>query len=540
MMIKTWEIVNNTPFYIQEWVSKNHKQNILICPSVNHRSLSGIRFTATEIAKSLFNSGNNVTIFDYPHTGNSGVDIENLTYKKMLETCINVVKRFNSNYSLSYQVIIGLGAGNFLLDEIAEKFNITEVVYINPDVTAPTTFLKNVTNIDLEYIESKYELLVENGSDDIFTILDLAKPDEEIRMWDSICGPFYSGENESLGYGFIESLPCSLKWNNSKNITVYYWNELRNKDDFPFEAKKKKIGSFTKETYYLNSSLIYDRLIAELSAQFLVNFEIDNQNFALLRKDNYILNNSDGFDLVSTPMATDVLSGSLYIPKTIRKKNIVIFEHALANDSLGEYGSWHTLANKLKNAGYICYRYDHIGTGLSGGKFEQTLFSNYVQELERSLDFLKKQYSIPDSNIILISWSAGAITSLLAKKNLGEKLNGVIFWSPMLPICHSEGNQVKLIKRNKEFLFPLSPLWLSIDYLKEEKNIDIRKLYSQLTDTPQLLVTGELDNPLQYEVVLNSKKVVHKKIPNVGHCFSRSTIGTVIEYSKNWIEKNFD
>lgn len=530
-MIKKWGKVDGKYFYIQEWFSEENKNNVLICPSVNHRSLSGIRFIITELAKSLFCYGNNVTVFDYPHTGNSGVHIEKLTYKELLDTCAEVIDIYQKDHSAKYQVLIGFGASNFLLSKIVKTHEFSKIVYINPDFEAPKIFIENM-NDKQQCIESKYELLVKNGSDDIFKYLDLENPNEELRMWESICGPFYSGENESIGYQLLEELASLFEFEDSTDNLVFYWNELKCLEYFNSDIKKIYLGSFSNETYPLNSSLIYDRLITELNKQF--NNKSDSR---IIRSENYISSIENTLEVVSISSGLEILSGFLYVPEKIEKEYIIVFEHALGNDCLGEYGSWHTLANELKNLGYICYRYDHIGAGLSGGTFDNTLYSNYVTELEVVLEYLKQRFSF--SNLIVISWSAGAITTLLAGEKLNCELKGIVFWSPMLPVHPLKGSSLRLTKRKNGLYFPLSPLWLSIDYLKEEKNLDTQDLYSKIKGVPQLLVTGELDNTLLYEVIKNSKKVHHEQIANVGHCFSRSTITTVINKTKKWIVENF-
>ncbi len=100
------------------------------------------------------------------------------------------------------------------------------------------------------------------------------------------------------------------------------------------------------------------------------------------------------------------LQGYIHVPK--KYKHAIIVLHGFPSRCEGFTIS--RLANALgKN--FLTLRFDHSGTGMSTGKFEDKLISTEVKEVRKAVDFLSKNFDY--ENLILVGHSTGAINAAL-------------------------------------------------------------------------------------------------------------------------------
>lgn len=110
-----------------------------------------------------------------------------------------------------------------------------------------------------------------------------------------------------------------------------------------------------------------------------------------------------------------------------KPKGIVIIIHGLC-EHLGRY---EYIANKLNEAGYSTYRYDHRGHGCSEGK--RTFFSTYTEisdDLNAVVNFVKREN--PDSKLFILGHSMGGHASACFGTRYPGKVNGIILTGALI------------------------------------------------------------------------------------------------------------
>lgn len=540
--------------YVMSWLNENPKGVIVICPPVVKRGISGIRYYVSQLAMKYYDRGFSVFAVNYDGLANSGVSYS-FTYNKMLDSIRKLLTYIEDNYANKVEYIVGIGAGNYGALELGIECHIEHVTLMNPDFNAVDGMqnllkqgirMQACTLVD-GYLETQYYRMTSNGSDATFTIMNLEEPDTELRFWTAMCGPFFGGEEEVIPYQFV----CDLtgmkmmdKLKQHSDVTIISWGKEQLEEGYYAAKKVEYVGKFTNEDYWFKSSILWDDTIDK--AVSLVEESTDCVVRANLKFRNISVHGCAKRECVSVDIRGEQCLGILHSPvkPSDKKFPLIIFEHGLGCDSVGEYGSWVRLTEKLSQIGFYCYRYDHLGSGVSGGKFEDSLYTGYTDDLKQNLNALMQREELEDRKVVILSWSFGAYISLLTSEELKDKIAGYVFWSPLL-VEGTATSKVKFFRSESGgYRFPISPLWLNVNYLKEERQYDFVKMYEKV-EKPLLLVTGEMDNPEFSEAIArdivskNTPEMKHVKVYNTGHCFSEETINYVINSTIGWLDSLF-
>lgn len=549
---------NNHDIYTMSWMQEQCKGIIVICPPTVKRSVSGIRYYVSQLATEYYNAGYTVFTANYEGLGNSGIS-KVFTYEMMLDSMRTLLDHIRDKYEKEIDCIVGVGAGNFAAVSIGREYGIKKVLLMNPDFT----IAKKMTELAEKrestqswslidgYLETQYYRMTSNGSDATFTIMDFEKPDSELRFWDTFCGPFFGGEEEVVSYRFVKDVldvPFFELLAECKNVIVEYWGNEEIDKRYLVSGRSEYVGKLTNEKYWYESSVLFDETIKK--AVEIICYEDQTSDDYHLTIDDDERKESIGLGTKRECICVDIggkqCLGILHSPLDSSDENrpLIIFEHGLGCDSIGEYGSWVRLTEKLSRLGYYCYRYDHLGSGVSDGLFEDTLYTGYAEELTENIATLRTRKELANRKVVILSWSFGAYISLLTYEHLKDIIAGYVFWSPLL-IEGTATSKVKLFRDGRGgYRFPISPLWLNVNYLQQERGYDFSKMYQEI-EKPRLLITGAMDNPeFNNEIAddiakRNSDKYKHVEVYNTGHCFSEETIDYVITSTIGWIEHVF-
>lgn len=114
--------------------------------------------------------------------------------------------------------------------------------------------------------------------------------------------------------------------------------------------------------------------------------------------------------------------GSLLKPKNPTRK-LIIFVHGFLSSQ--EHHLFHNAAHFFYKKGYSTFRYNLYGPQNNARKANSTSFTTFAKDLSKIISRFKEQYS----QIILISHSLGAFTTLLAKP---AGVSNLVFWEPSL------------------------------------------------------------------------------------------------------------
>lgn len=542
----------------------SNDKNVVILPPLCDRTMAGIRYFTSILAKSLFEQGNNVITFDYPGTGDSGGEMKDATLEELINAG-DVVYDFFENYTKkSVNTIIGVAMGNYIAAILSNKKSTPNLILLNPDYEAikainndksllmPRTTLNSVQG----YFETPYALLTENGSEPSHEILDFENPTIEQRFWDTLVGPLYGGESEAVSCRVIENIG-ELDYyqeiiNYTGSLTILYWGKCFIESNFAVAIKNKSTqidcGKLTNKEYWLEASYLFDNIIGQV-CYVVKEFKNDSEDIDCVDcydinqlkcvcKDNSVFIKAHSFE-VEGEWVSGVLSGAM--SSKVRRNTLVIFEHGLGCDRVAEFRAWYMTSKELSQNGFWCYRYDHRGSGMSDGLFEDSLYSKYVEDCKEAISSIEESEKVKFDNILIVSWSSGARISWLIAKKV-ERLTGLVMWSPVISEVDAT-SRVKLFRNSRrKFVFPISPLWLSKEFLLYEKDENLIELYDQC-NLPALVITGELDDEECYRYVAERAKGrecdKYVMIKGSGHCYSQNTINDVIKATVEWVKDRY-
>ncbi len=107
------------------------------------------------------------------------------------------------------------------------------------------------------------------------------------------------------------------------------------------------------------------------------------------------------------------LSCVLHLPemKSKEKFPVVLFVHGFVSGKNSKKAV--ELSSKLPKQGIACLRFDFSGHGESNGRFEETIASQQVKELQALIEFVKSHPRLNAKRIALIGSSLGGFDSLL-------------------------------------------------------------------------------------------------------------------------------
>jgi len=145
--------------------------------------------------------------------------------------------------------------------------------------------------------------------------------------------------------------------------------------------------------------------------------------------------NSKGIELVGViefPLSSKPVAYSVFSHAFTGSKNLTASKH---------------IARAMTLAGIAVLRFDFTGLGNSGGNFEDTTFSDNVDDIKAAVKFLTENYETPN---ILIGHSLGGAAAVFAASQLDEINAVATIGTPSEPehVTHLFGYKLKDIEEN--------------------------------------------------------------------------------------------
>lgn len=528
---------------VNAMLSEQSSVAVVIFPGLN-LSKSGPFFLLSKVARDCASAGFNTFQFDYFGDGDSSGSYKdaNIEY---INLSISLVKDFAYKCGCTSFIYVGYGVGNIF---VAERINDRDLIGIC--MIAPELYeYKNIEQVvEKTFLESAYIY------NDKFLWPNTA--DEQLKKyWMSIIGV--------VDWLYYTPFKVELLKEISKiNINSFFLNDKI--DTLILSPQTKIINKCSSNTTIVNIDSLHYRSYDEWyvchewpDVWTRIACEVKNWIKNLSFKENNkttqkrkIIENQKSDRLVDFDGTTriylnflskgKVLSGVLHIPGNTSQKATrypcVIYEPGLGGSrvDMNRAGLW--LGDKLAQNGIACFRYDSIGSGVSEGEFYEMTWDCRYENLHDAISFLNERNYIDLSNIVIVSYSAGAkVACIAASRELDIK--GYVLWSPYL-IDKADGTQhTKLMLREPGLVQPMCGLWLGFDFVKQDKQFDFFKLFKGLT-VPTLVITGT-----DYNRDINILPLIHEaneekhiiQIPGA-HCFLYKYMENVINETIKFVE----
>ncbi|WP_214483015.1 prolyl oligopeptidase family serine peptidase [Bacillus sp. SM2101] len=248
------------------------------------------------------------------------------------------------------------------------------------------------------------------------------------------------------------------------------------------------------------------------------------------------------------------LAGILHIPENIKGKCPLVIYCPGKN---GERYEVHRLAvkyaRKLAKKGIATLRFDYYGMGLSDGFYYDMTTTTKVSNIEAAFNYASKLDFVNKDQIAYLGFSDGARIAIMSANR--TNVNKVVIWSPLFDEYGGNypNNKRPKFSRHKyrkdKLVMPWAGLWVSMDFYRDLKNIEIIdeiKSYSN----PSLLIFGG-DDPLVQEemefmsvdelpIYQGTTKNQTYTIPKAGHLFTSEELeNTLMTKTTNWLLSQF-
>ncbi len=248
------------------------------------------------------------------------------------------------------------------------------------------------------------------------------------------------------------------------------------------------------------------------------------------------------FPVIFRSKSGNNLMGIFHVPD-VEKPPVVILAHGFQGNKMGtEKGrAFVKLSRKLKDQGFLVFRFDFEGCGDSEGLLEKITIKKEVENLKVAVEVVRKNVDIDENNIFLLGLSMGAVVTALTVEELNFKPNALVFWNQAF-------NQKKLFKNwfNKKDVEDIKENgWvqkgsktIGREYFEENKNKDYTDKVPK--NIPILLIHGKKDEDVPVEssqqISQNKENVNLKIIPRANHKFEEQE-EVIVRKTVNWIKK---
>jgi len=239
------------------------------------------------------------------------------------------------------------------------------------------------------------------------------------------------------------------------------------------------------------------------------------------------------------------LMGVFHLPKQ-EKPPAVILTHGFQRNKMGNAKTrdFVKLARKLRNEGYLVFRFDFEGCGDSEGKPKNLTVEQEVNNLKKAIKVVRKRADIDHNNIFLLGNSLGSVITSLTSKELTPPPKGLIFWTQGF-------NQQKLfegwfdredekeIKENGSK--QIGSKIIGKAYFEENQNEDYTNSIPE--NVPILLIQGKADEEVpaasSQRITDSRENVDLKLIAGANHKFEKS-LEELIKRTVRWIKELYE
>ncbi len=126
----------------------------------------------------------------------------------------------------------------------------------------------------------------------------------------------------------------------------------------------------------------------------------------------------------------DALLGALHHPRRLRARTAaVLLCNPFGEEASRAHRIYRVLAMQLERAGYACLRFDYRGTGDSAGASEDASIADWVADIGRAADELRRASG--SAQLVLVGLRLGATLAAMASAG-GLAVRHLIAWDPVL------------------------------------------------------------------------------------------------------------
>ncbi len=239
------------------------------------------------------------------------------------------------------------------------------------------------------------------------------------------------------------------------------------------------------------------------------------------------------------------LSGLLTLPEKVKRPPVVILAHGFCGNK-NEKGFFVQAAKSFYKHGYAVIRFDFRGCGNSDGDFVNVRLADKRLDLTATVDFIKSQNKLLDSDrIAFVGFSLGATLGLLSDI---PDFKTLAFWSPAFFPCNDMYpryiNEDVVREINQKGYFVKSNLKVSKLFLEDLALCDTTTQIESI-DKPVLVIHGRKDKRISWkstEIAFNMLKQKNNdkliKYIDDGHSFKEnlSNRSVVINSTIKWFD----
>lgn len=240
--------------------------------------------------------------------------------------------------------------------------------------------------------------------------------------------------------------------------------------------------------------------------------------------------------------------GMLHIPqKTSPKYPAILLLHGFTGHKAESHFMFTQLARSLANSGFICLRFDFIGSGDSEGEFKDMTILTELQDARTALQFLMSQPEVDLEKIGLLGLSmGGCVAALLAGEN--PSIKSLVLWSavahPAKLFQSMLDNLPKVLADNQRWYIDYGGFAIGDKFFNVLPAVQPLEVIASFKG-PVLIIHGsnDLSVPLssarEYRKVLNLRDGAQEAeldlIEDADHVFSRTNLtGQVIDRTVDW------
>lgn len=208
------------------------------------------------------------------------------------------------------------------------------------------------------------------------------------------------------------------------------------------------------------------------------------------------------------------------------QRGLVIQAHGI-NADMDEGGMFVRLADRLASAGFTVLRFSFRGHGNSGGSQRGATIAGEMLDLQAAVEFLQARQ---DGPLVLVASSFGAVPATLSLPWLGERLQRLVLWNPVLDLTRTF-LEPELPWGKENFGPEQQRLLQERGYLVLDGEFEVgRVLFEEFrryrpldcfleSRVPGLLVHGDRDGAVSYEIARSSAVAR-------GHCDVHTVAGS--------------
>lgn len=540
---------NEEKVYLCEYLCENSNKSLIILPNIGWYH-TGPNRLFPNLAKLCNDEHINVFSFDYIGSGESYGTYEDMTYEKMKESFLNTYHYIMQNYNTSI-FVIGFGAGNILLKDLADNYHFDGVIYYLPKFENILKYKEDVLND---------QVAKQNG----FYNIQVTKDPSDYVFWRSILGEIHDCTYNPVSYHLVNELCSSLEQNKSKKSLIKHVMLIQDsdtedkKEDYNYLIVPEFKDNVVPADWYKTVNLWPDTLLSVnlKIAEWLKNLSMEpiktDEKEQIISTHRFNTQNGSR-EIIQFDSDGRKLFGILHLPVNRTKKvPCIIFIPGLGGDKVDNFMCGPRLADYASKNDIAMFRYDNRYSGATASPLTEYTNTGIAEDFKNAYDALQRFDDVIDrDNIILVSWSNGAKLSSYVVSQKKYNIKMCIFWNAVFIDVNIEqkykdkenmGRNMTRYKKNRygQLVTQIGGEYLGMLYNRDNRKFNFTELF-QNVDVPKKYVWGDNDmDSFEYQYV--SKNEMDAKsflLSSKHHLFSYESINAVINATINFIKEEF-